>query len=173
MTIALIILAIMLYAAGGLLLLKRELLGPIASFLALTAVYGSSTLLIPVNMLLTWLCITLVISAVSAMQPPEVMSQHRGMGYMCLGALGGMALGLTGYSFGATGNAVYALMVLGTLLGTAIGYVLFTRTPAGQALRQSRSRFVSYLLAKGFPVAIAVMQLGVVLTLLIMEKTKI
>lgn len=165
MTILFIILAVLLYAVCGVLLYKKEALGPVASFLALASVYASGALPVNMNMLLTWLCLTLVVTGVSAMQPQAVMAQTRGMGYMCLGALAGMAVGLLGYSLTAMPGAIYAMMCLGVVAGTFFGYFLFTRTPLGAGLRDSRSRFVSYLLAKGFPVAIAVMMLGMVLVL--------
>lgn len=62
-------------------------------------------------------------------------------------------------------------MCLGVVVGIFFAYFLFTRTPHGAELGVSRSRFVSYLLAKGFPVAIAVMMLGMVLILWIFTRT--
>lgn len=165
MTVLLIILAVALYATSALLLYKKEMLAPVAAFLALGAVYLSDTLPLNLNMLITWLCLTLVVTGVSAMQPPAVMSQTRGMGYMSIGALTGMAVGLLGYTFTTRIGAVYAIMILAVLIGVFFGYMLFTRTPDGVQLRVSRSRFVSYLLAKGFPIAITVMMLGMVLVL--------
>jgi len=165
MTTLLLILAGLLYALAAFLLFKREQLGPVASFLALGSVYLSGALPLSVNMLITWLCITLVITGVSAMQPPAVMAQRRGMGYMCVGALTGLALGLSGYTFTLRLGAVYAIMALAVAAGVSAGYCLFTRTPQGAQLRAPRSRFFSYLLAKGFPVVIAAMMLGVTLIL--------
>ncbi|MCM1005703.1 MAG: hypothetical protein NC402_05325 [Prevotella sp.] len=165
MSVFLIILAVALYAVSGLLLYRKEVLGPVASFLALGTVYLSEALPMNMNMLITWLCLTLVVTGVSAMQEPAVMSQRRGMGYIMAGAVVGLAVGLMGYTFTTEVSAVYAVMVLAVVAGIFFGYLLFTRTPDGEQLRRSRSRFFSYLLAKGFPVAIAVMMLGVPLIL--------
>ena len=62
------------------------------------SVYPSGQLPMNVNMLVTWLCLTLVVTGVSALQPMAVMSQTRGMGYMSLGALAGMIVGMMAYS---------------------------------------------------------------------------
>lgn len=166
-----LILAAVLFVAGGLLLYRRELLGPVAAFLAFASVYASGALAVNLNMLITWLCLTLVVSGVTAMQPQAVMQQNRGMGYMSLGALAGMSVGLLGCTADISAGAVYAFMVLGVVAGVFFGYLLFTRTPDGSELRLTRSRFFSYLLAKGFPLAIAVMMLGVVLILWIITAT--
>lgn len=173
MTVLLIILAALLYAAAGVLLFKKELLGPVASFLGLGCVYAAGVLPMNMNMLVTWLCLTLVVTGVSAMQPPALMAQTRGMGYITLGSLAGMAVGLLGYTFTAKPGAIYAIMCLGVVVGIFFAYFLFTRTPRGAELGLSRARFVSYLLAKGFPVAIAVMMLGMVLILWIFTRTPV
>lgn len=170
MTVLLLILAVVLYASSGLLLYKKEMLGPVVSFLALGAVYLTGILPLNLNILITWLCLTLVVTGVSAMQPSAIMMQTRGMGYICLGALTGMCVGLLGYTFTTRLSAIYAIMVLSVLVGIFFGYLLFTRTPEGSQLRVTRSRYFSYLLAKGFPVAISVMMLGVVLILWLFTK---
>lgn len=173
MTVLFIILAVLLYAASAVLLYRKELLGPIAAFLALACVYVSGTLPMNLNMLITWLCLTLVVTGVTAMQPPALMAQKRGMGYIGLGALAGMAVGLLGYTVTTTPGVIYSVMCLGVIVGIFFGYFMFTRTPAGAELARSRSRFVSYLLAKGFPVAIAAMMLGMVLILCIFTKVPV
>lgn len=165
MATLLIILSAVLYAASGLLLYRREILGPVASFLALAGVYLSGLLPMNMNMLITWLCLTLVVSGVTAMQPAPLMAQRRGMGYIMGGGAAGLAVGLTSYSFITSVSAVYAAMVLAVTAGVFFGYLLFTRTPDGEQLRASRARFFSYILAKGFPAAIALMMLGVPLIL--------
>lgn len=165
MTTLLIIIAGLLYALAALLLFRKEMLGPVASFLALGAMYLSDALPINLNMLIMWLCITLVVTGVTAMQPPAMLAQRRGMGYICVGALTGLAVGMLGYTFTTRPGAVYATMILAVVAGVFFGYFLFTRTPRGALLRTPRTHFFSYLLAKGFPVAIATMMLGVTLIL--------
>ncbi|MCM1319815.1 MAG: hypothetical protein NC217_05490 [Muribaculaceae bacterium] len=170
MAILLIIIAVLLYATSTLLLYRKELLGPVAAFLAMGAVYLSGLLPMNLNMIITWLCLTLVVTGVSAMQPPALMAQRRGMGYIMTGAVAGLAVGLMGYTFTESISAVYAIMVLAVIVGIFFGYMLFTRTPDGEQLHASRSRFFSYLLAKGFPVAIAVAMAGVPLILWLFQS---
>ena len=162
MSMLFVILAVLLFGVSVLLLFRREMLGPVAAFLAFGPVYLSGQLPMNVNMLVTWLCLTLVVTGVSALQPMAVMSQTRGMGYMSLGALAGMIVGMMAYSLSHSLGFVYSMMCLGVLAGVFLGYLLFTRTPKGMELSMSRSRFFSYLLAKGFPVAVSAMMLGVV-----------
>lgn len=162
MSVILAILAVLLMAGAFILLFKKEMLGPVAAFLAMSAVYFSGLLPMNANMLITWLCLTLIVTGVSAMQSPAVMAQTRGMGYITIGAIAGMVVGLLGFSVSETLGTVYAMMSIGVLAGCFFGYFLFTRTPNGRQLSYSRSRFFAYLLAKGFPVAISVMQLGVI-----------
>ena len=170
MAILLIIIAVLLYGISVLLLLRKEILGPVAAFLAMGAVYLSGLLPMNMNMIITWLCLTLVVSGVTAMQPAALMSQQRGMGYIMTGAAAGLAVGLMGYTFTESISAVYAIMVLAVVAGIFFGYMLFTRTPDGAQLRTSRNRFFSYLLAKGFPVAIAVSMLGVPLIIWLFQS---
>lgn len=170
MTTILIILAVALYATSALLLFKKEVLGPLAAFLALGSVYLSGTLPLNINMIITWLCITLVVTGASAMQAPALMAQKRGMGYMSLGALTGLAVGLLAYTMTTRLSAIYAIMSLAIVIGIFFGYVLFTRTPQGEQLSVSRSRFFPYLLAKGFPVAVATMMLGITLIIWIFQS---
>ena len=163
MSIVLAILAGLMLVGSLALLFFKEVLAPIAAYLGLVAMYFSELLPVNGNMLVTWLCLVLVVTAVTAMQPPAVMAQHRGMGYMTLGALAGMAVGLMGFTLSDTPAAVYAFMTIGVVAGVFFGYFLFTRTPDGTALRSGgKGRFFSYLLAKGFPAALTVMQTGVI-----------
>ena len=52
-----------------------------------------------------------------------------------------------------------------TVAGVFLGFLLYTRTPQGAPVNLLSGNFFSYLLAKGFPAAITVMQLGVVLVI--------
>ncbi len=89
------------------------------------------------------------------------------MGYITVGALAGLAVGLLGFSVTTRLGAVYAFMVLGVVAGIFFGYYIFTRTLRGRAVSLSSGHFFTYLLAKGFPVAITTMQSGVLLVLLL------
>lgn len=163
----------MLWVASIWLLFRREMVSPALSFLALfilsLAPGEPGRALLPINstIITAWLCMALVVTMASWMQPDAIKAQHRGIGYMTVGALAGLAVGLLGFSFSVNMSMLYASMIVGVCIGLFLGYLLFTRTPDGQQLASGNKRFFGYLLAKGFPVAITVMMPGVVLILLL------
>lgn len=168
-----IISAILLWLAAGWMLFRNQILAPALSFLGMLVMSYASTSegipLIPINgtILMGWLGMTLVVMAATAMQTQAIRAQQRGMGYMLMGALTGMVLGLLGFSFSLPLQMLYGIMVLATAAGLFFGYLFFTRTPEGVNVGFRSGHFFRYLLAKGFPVAISVMILGVVLVVYI------
>ena len=174
MYILLIITSLLLWMGAFACLFKRQLLAPALSFVALVVISFAKYLGLPVlpinnNILIWWLVMAILVMIISLLQPPQVTSQSRGVGYMTIGAMAGMAVGLLGYSFSSSPAIVYASMIIATIIGEFLGYLLFTNTPRGAELsmRRSQSRFFKYLLAKGFPVAITVMIFGVACVLAI------
>lgn len=163
----LMILALLLFAGALILLFVREVLAPAASLLGLTAVYFSRMLPLSPNMLITWLALTVIVMGVSFMQPAALMAQKRGVGYMLGGALAGMAVGLIAVSQAVSLTVWYASMIVGVLAGIFFGFFLYTRTPDGRDVGLSSGHFFTYLAAKGFPLAIAVIQPGLVLMLML------
>lgn len=163
----LMILALLLFAGAAILLFEREVLAPAASLLGLAAVYFSRMLPLTPNMLITWLALTVIVMGVSLMQPAALMAQKRGVGYMLGGALAGMAVGLIAVSQAVSLTLWYASMIVGVLAGIFFGFFLYTRTPEGRDVSLSSGHFFTYLAAKGFPLAIAVIQPGLVLMLML------
>lgn len=167
MDIIIIILAVLLYAASAVLLYRKEVLGPAAALLGLCAVFWYHSLEayggVPMadSTLITWFIMTLIVTIASAMQPPALMAQRRGMTHMILGGVCGLAAGLLCFAITLDLSAINMIMKFTIAAGVFAGYYLFTKTPDGARLQDTRSRFFSYLLAKGFPVAIAIMMLGV------------
>lgn len=168
MAVAFIILAVLLWVVSLFLQGRRQLLAPAASYLGLLTLSfatGSDGLpLLPINnvILIGWLCMTLVVMTTVVLQPAAVRAQKRGTGYMTVGALAGMSVGLLGFTVGAGSlSLIYGLMILATAAGTFFGFLLFTNTPDGAGVNLRSGRFFKYLLAKGFPIAIAVMMTGV------------
>ena len=152
MAVAFIILAVLLWVVSLFLQGRRQLLAPAASYLGLltlsfaTGSYGLP--LLPINnvILIGWLCMTLVVMTSVVLQPAAVRAQKRGTGYMTVGALAGM---------------ITVLVLVLIMLITFFGFLLFTNTPDGAGVNLRSGRFFKYLLAKGFPIAIAVMMTGV------------
>lgn len=172
MTPFLIILSCLLWIAACALMGKKILLSPGLSYLALVALSFAKVQgypLLPINnvILTGWLCMTVIVMLIVIMQAPGVRNASRGVGYMAGGALTGMAVGLLGYTFTPSLALCYGIMIVATASGTFFGFLIYSNTPKGQGIELRSGNFFKYLLAKGFPVAITAMQLGVALTLLI------
>lgn len=172
MPVFLIVLASLLWCASIAALYGRQLLAPALSYCAMVCVSmmradGCKVLPLNSTVLTCWLVMTLGVMIVVLLQTEAVRRQTKGMTWLIGGAAAGLALGLLGFSSTQSIAALYAWMILGTAGGTALGFLLYTSTPDGRPVRPGSGRFLSYLLAKGFPTAITFMQLGVVLMLLI------
>lgn len=172
MTVFLIILSVLLWIASGALLWGRQIAAPASSFLALLCMSFTTRNgypMLPVNgtILTGWLCMTLVVMFIVILQPAVVRAQTRGMAYFVVGALAGMVIGLLGFTITSNVSMLYGIMVIATLIGIFLGFLSYTRTPEGRPIAPGTGNFLRYLLAKGFPTAITVMQLGVVLVLTI------
>lgn len=165
MTVVWIIFAIVLTLGALALVFVREMLSPLSAYLALVCLWFANLLPLNATILLTWLCITVVVMGTTMLQPPEMRIQTRGTGYLLGGALAGMAVGLLGYTLATDLSMLYGLMIVGTVAGTFFGFLLFSTTPAGRGVSLRSGRFFRYLLAKGFPVAVTVMQIGIILVL--------
>ncbi len=170
MSLTLLILGIICFAGALWLLFALEVLAPAASLLGLVAVYFSHMLPLAPNMVVTWLALTVIVMGVSYLQPRAIMAQNRGMGYMLGGAIAGMAIGLISVSTSGSLTAQYACMIVGVLAGIFFGFFLFSRTPQGQAVSLSSGNFFNYLAAKGFPLALTVIQPGIALMLSLLLK---
>lgn len=176
MSIFLLIAAIILWLAAISMLPGRPLLGPPMSYLGLlclslcTDSNGISWLPINSNMLISWLAITLVVMMATMLQPVRIRAQARGMVYIIAGGVVGMAVGLLGYTFTSSVSALYAIMMIATIVGIFLGFLLYTRTPDGRQVGPMSRNFFRYLLAKGFPTAVTLIQIGLVLVLLIYTR---
>lgn len=166
MMIFLIILSCLLWIAAFLMLPRRILIAPALSFCALILLSfakKSGYPIMPLSnpMLMSWLFITIVVMLIIVMQNPAIRAQSRGVGYMTLGGIAGMAIGLLAFTFTTNLNLLYALMIIGVTAGIFFGFLLFTNTPDGNEVGLRTGRFFKYLLAKGFPVLVTVAQLGI------------
>ncbi|MDE6296787.1 MAG: hypothetical protein K2L89_02990 [Muribaculaceae bacterium] len=175
MAIFLIISSCVLWLFSLWLLRGRQMLAPEASFLALlilSVAKKNGWQLLPINMtmLTGWLCMTLVVMFACYLQPAAVRAQTKGWGYMTGGGIVGMMLGLLGSSFNVGVSVLYGIMILATVIGIFLGFLLYTNTPDGRPVAPRTGYFFKYLLAKGFPTAITIMQAGVALVLLIVTS---
>lgn len=170
MTTALLILSIVIWVASLALLFWNQLMAPILSYLALLCLSfagPSDAPLLPINstMLIGWLAMTLVVVCATAMQPAPVRAQTRGMGYITLGGIAGLTVGLLGFSLTANVSLLYGIMIVGVVAGIFFGFLLFSNTPRGRDVSLRSNYFFTYLFAKGFPTAITIMMMGVAIVL--------
>lgn len=168
----LIILSCVLWALSLYLLRGRQVAAPAVSFvplvlLSLAKRNGWQLLPINLTMLTGWLCMTLVVMCACYLQPAAVRAQTKGWGYITGGAIVGMIVGLLGFSFNVGVSMLYGIMILATVVGIFLGFLLYTNTPDGRPVGPRSGHFFKYLLAKGFPTAVTVMQGGVALVLLL------
>ena len=128
MAVFLIILSCLLWAASIRMLMGRQGIAPVLSWLGLGAISLASRdgyHILPVNgtILTAWLCMTVVVTLVSYLQPEAVRRQTRGMGYIAGGALAGMAVGLLACSFTTSIGILYTSMISGTVAGIFFGFL--------------------------------------------------
>lgn len=173
MSTFIIITSVMLFVAAILLLPFRLLIAPACSYLGLLSLSFARTAqgypLVPLNgtILTGWLFMAIVVTLATLMQPVPVRNTTRGMGYITVGSLVGMVVGLLAFTVSYRLNMLYGMMIVATAAGTFLGFLLYTNTPGGRAIDVRSGNFFRYLLAKGFPAAITVMQIGVALVIVI------
>lgn len=168
-----IIIGCILFALTFWFIYANQLLAPAFSYMGLLALSLADNRLgqpyLPINntILISWLCMTLVVMVATMLQPEAVRRQTRGVWYMAIGTITGMAVGLLGFTFTYNLPMLYTFMIMGCAAGCFLGYLLFTRTPRGEAVGIRSGHFFQYLLAKGFPIAISIMMMGVVAVLIL------
>lgn len=172
MNIFLLILSIIFWAASIWCLFGRQTIAPALSFIALIILSFTSWFspLINNTMIIGWLAMTVVVMFAAYMQPEPVRRQIKGMPFMIVGGIVGLALGLLGFTISSSINLRYSLMIIAVAAGIFLGFLLYSNTPDGRPVRPGSGNFFRYLLAKGFPTAITLMQLGVALILLMVIK---
>ncbi len=171
--VIIIVTAIICWGGSIFTLFKRPLLAPVLSFVGLwvlsfaTNEYGLQLLPINNTIIYGWLSLTLVVMFATMLQPAPVVQQTRGVGYMTIGAFTGLAVGLLGYTVTADMSVRYGIMVAAVAVGVVFSYLLFTNTPQGADVSLRSGNFMRYLAAKGFPVAISVMMMGIPAVILV------
>ncbi len=161
------IISIVSFLASVYMVFRREMLAPLFGFLGLLFMWLSGLLPLNGTIIIMWLCMSVLVMVVPMLQTQEMRSLKAGKGYMLVGALTGMAVGLLGFSFAGSLSLLYGIMIVAVLAGTFFGFVLFSNTPKGRPYALARRGSFSYLLAKGFPIAITVMEIGVIFVLLL------
>lgn len=169
MTVLSIVISSILFLLALIFIRWMLVAAPFCSFLGLLILSMAKTSegypLLPLSsgMILGWLFMSVLVTVVTLCQPRPIRQTKRGMFYFLGGALTGMALGLLGFTFSDSPEIIYVIMIIATALGTFIGALMYGTTPAGSKISVNSGNFLTYFLAKGFPTAITIMQLGTVL----------
>lgn len=172
MSIFFLVASIIFWVGAIAALPARPLYAPALSYIGLLGMSFCETdglQWLPINnaMLISWLCITLVVMIATVMQPGAVRAQTRGMAYMIGGGIVGLVIGLLGFTVSTDISMLYGIMIVATAVGIFFGFLLYSNTPDGRPMRIGGGLFFKYLLAKGFPTAVTLMQIGLVFVLLI------
>lgn len=174
MSVFLLIVSILLWIASLVALPKRPFYAPALAFLGLLCMSfcksADGIQWLPINgpMLYSWLSISLVVMIATILQPVDVRTSTEGMPYIMGGAFVGLAVGLLGYSATSEESMLYGIMAIAVIAGIFFGYLVYSRTPAGRGHWPGSGNFINYLLAKGFPTAVTVIQIGLIFVLLIL-----
>lgn len=172
LTVTIFILAALLWGAALATLRKRRVLSPLLSYIALfltsLAKSPAGYPIVPLNttILTGWLFLAATTMLSTILETPEERRNTEGTGYITVGAIAGMIVGLLGFSATEDISMRYSIMIIATAAGGFFGYLLYRNTPGGRQATAGQP-FFRPLLGKAFPSAITIMQLGTVLVLLV------
>lgn len=172
MTTVSIILVSLIWALSFIALRRRQILAPVLSYCALlilSFITSNGYPVLPINstILTSWFFMTLVVMFIIILETDKMRQQTRGTASMVIGGLAGLSVGLLGYTVTPAISIRYGVMIISVITGIFCGFMLYSRTPEGAGVRIGTGNFHRYLLAKGFPTAITIMQAGTALVLTI------
>lgn len=153
LNLILLILGVVCMLAALVLVIKPWFVAAVPAYAGLWLLHLSVYTMFPKWIFVFYGIATAMVVGLKCLSPKgEPDGRSTGNLYLGLGALMGCMLGMLV-------EARY--MLLGTILGTAMGQLAFARTPHGKWLMLSKSNFIQYLCAKGLPVIVAVAMIGV------------
>jgi hypothetical protein len=164
MAIFLLIISLLLFAASIASTLRKPTLSPVLAFVGLTAIWLSDLLPLNGHIIITWLCIVAIVTAIQAMdgRSKSLPAANRQRAYILAGAVCGMILSLACVSIAATIGTLYGIMVVATAAGAFLGSLLYSNTPEGKkAAPIASATFLERILTLSFPIAITIMQIGI------------
>lgn len=146
-----------LLAAAVALMLRPYLPSAIAAYGGLWLMKLSGAALPSPRLMAGWGVAVALVVAIDLLQPRSLSRCTNGMAYIGGGALAGMALGMTAFS--------YLWMAVGAAAGALAGGYAYSRTPAGRPLQFPSQRFFRYICAKGLPAVVTATVIGIALLL--------
>ena len=147
------IIAILLFGLAVGFTVYPRYYAPLCAYAGLLALHMSYSIYVSTPYLWFW-AVSAVIAATIYRLVPEGEPDGRRVSnvYITLGAIAGAMLGIL---------VEPRLMVLGTIVGTALGVMAYSSTPAGVWLRTSWRTLAQYYAAKGLPAVVTISIIGV------------
>lgn len=162
MSTLLLISGIVALVAAFLAILRPYVPGAVLAYAGLWLFKWSGFIHPSAGLLASWGVIVVVVLVIDFLLPSSISRATNGMGYMGVGGLVGLFVGMTGFSL--------AWAVAGAAAGVLLGAFAYTRMPGGKALGFPSSRFFQYLCAKGLPAVVTLGLIGIALLLVVMEQ---
>ena len=146
---ALLIVGIICLVIAIALVLWPRWVAAVPAFIGLALLHWSYAIYLPEKTFIFWGIATLITVCLFYLSPKGEPDGHRESN---------LYVGLTAMAGGLLGILLHhpAFMVLGVILGAAMGQLAYSRTPAGKWMLTPSTTFIRYFAAKCLPAIIAV-----------------
>ncbi len=128
--------------------------GSLLAYAGLWAFHLSGLMPITMRELLFWGVATLLVIGADTLLPRKSTRSLPGRGYVAVGTLAGMVVGMLMDSAG---------IILGGAIGAFLGAIAFSRTPQGRSLEFPSATFARFLCSRGLPAVVTFSQVGLIL----------
>ncbi|MCM1076909.1 MAG: hypothetical protein NC411_06075 [Bacteroides sp.] len=151
--LAVAVVCIILLLAGIVLTFMSNKWAVVAAYVGMLGI-GLTVANVTYTSLIFWGVATVIVLILQFLLPKGISSSRRGVGYIAGAALAGALAGLT---------VSHGWMIIGSVIGAALGGVAYSRTPAGKVMEFPSSKFLNYLCAKGLPAVVTMCIAGSVI----------
>lgn len=126
----------------------------LAAYCALWAFQLSGYLQLPSSTIIFWSLATLIVLGLDRLLPATVTRTSYGRGYIVIGVLAGMIVGMLLSGAG---------IIVGAAIGAFLGALAYSRTPAGRIIPFPSSAFMRFLAARGLPAIVTFSMIGLIM----------
>ncbi len=149
-----LIFASILLAGAIALVFKPIFPASLAAYLGLWLLKWSGYVDLPADTMIFWGCATLLVLGLWVMLPRYLSRGTRGRGYIGLGTLCGMVVGMLISSPG---------IIIGAVVGAILGAMAYVNTPRGRDLPLFSRQWTQLLCGVGLPAVVALSMVGLAL----------
>lgn len=144
-----------LLMCGAIAMVFRPLFpGSLLAYAGLWAFHLSGYFPVTMHELMFWGVATVLVICADRLLPRGNTLSMSGRGYVGVGTMAGMIVGMLMASAG---------IILGAVIGTFLGAMAYSRTPQGRGLEFPSAIFVRFLCSRGLPAVITLSQVGLIL----------